>query len=65
MKFTRKNNGARVGCASFLSASYELNQSLTGYLGTVVSVAFSPDGQTLASRSSDGTVILWDINPES
>ncbi|MDE0317525.1 MAG: WD40 repeat domain-containing protein, partial [Candidatus Poribacteria bacterium] len=30
---------------------------------TVKSVAFSPDGQTLASGSSDGTVLLWHVTP--
>ena len=33
---------------------------LVGHTDTVYSVAFSPDGQTLASGSADDTIILWD-----
>ncbi len=36
---------------------------LTGHTDYVRRVAFSPDGQTLASGSSDGTVLLWNITP--
>ena len=31
------------------------------HMGTVSSVAFSPDGHTLASGSADGAVRLWDV----
>ena len=38
----------------------ELNL-LIGHTDSVNSVSFSPDGQTLASGSYDGTVRLWDV----
>ena len=42
----------------------ELQRTLTGHTGEVLSVRFSADGQTLASGSADGTVLLWDMAPE-
>ena len=35
--------------------------TLTGHTSLVSSVAFAPDGQTLASASDEGMVVLWDL----
>ena len=42
-----------------------MGQPLNGYLAAVFSLAFSSDGKTLASDSSENIIILWDVNPES
>ncbi|MDH6104620.1 trypsin-like peptidase domain-containing protein, partial [Anabaenopsis tanganyikae CS-531] len=42
-------------------ASSSLVKTLTGHSSFVDSVAFSPDGKTLASGSWDDTIKLWDV----
>jgi WD40 repeat protein len=38
-----------------------LGEPLIGHTSTVTSVAFSPDGHTLASGSADETIRLWNV----
>ena len=60
-------DGQRFAVASALGVwLYDVTTSrelalLTGHTGVVETVAFSPDGTTLASGSHDNTVKLWDV----
>ncbi len=44
---------------SFLDSQIYFNNSLRGHESSVSSVAFLPDGGTLASGSADQTIRLW------
>ena len=57
---TRLAVASEIGIWLYETATHQEVALLTGHAFAVFSVAFSPDGQTIASGNSDGTVRLWD-----
>src|SRR5262245_29644168 len=68
-RFSRQLQGLIVGslawvaicCAKSLGAAEQL-ATLEGHTARITSIAYSPDGKTLASGSADRTIKLWDVS---
>ncbi|MFQ5789588.1 MAG: WD40 repeat domain-containing protein, partial [Acidobacteriota bacterium] len=55
---------ANVGSVGFWPVTRDYPRILTGHAARVSDLAFTPDGQSIVSASSDGTVRLWPLSGE-
>jgi len=65
IKFSPDGKLLAIGNASEIwiwdAASWQIKQKLTGHIGHIVDLAFSPDGTNLLSAGSDRTIRAWAV----